>query len=98
LLCPEAFSWHPIEFCFELLDKKKYNRFSDKDAKDQDQFRNINEINIRAELPGTGSRDYKFSEFCHYLRESFLPQFYHLINGYCVLFGRKFSKRVLLKF
>jgi hypothetical protein len=27
-MCPEAFSWHPIEYCIELLEKAKYSRFS----------------------------------------------------------------------
>lgn len=28
LLCPEVYTWHPIEYCLELLDKNNYARFA----------------------------------------------------------------------
>lgn len=31
LLCPEVFSWHPVEECSPKLDKNKYSRFADPD-------------------------------------------------------------------
>ena len=98
LLCPEAYSWHTIEFCLELLNKKKYCRFSDKDVKDNDLFKNTNDISIRAKFRESESRVFKFNEFCRFLNSSFVPQFTHLINGYCKLFGCEFSKRVIIKF
>jgi hypothetical protein len=32
LLCPAAYSWHPIEKCRELLDKEKYYEFDAQNA------------------------------------------------------------------
>lgn len=32
LLCPAAYSWHPIEKCRELLDKEKYSEFDAQNA------------------------------------------------------------------
>jgi arginyl-tRNA---protein transferase len=32
LLCPAAYSWHPIEKCRELLDKEKYSEFDTQNA------------------------------------------------------------------
>lgn len=98
LLCPEAFSWHPIDHCFKLLSIKKYSRFSDKDAKDVDLFKDINEIKIRGKFRESEPKVFRFNEFCRFLNASFVPQFSHLINGYCKLFGRDFSKRVLINF
>ena len=98
LLCPEVHSWHPIEYCFELLDTKKYSRFAEANAIDSESFNKISDINIRAKFRDSEPRIFKFNEFCRFLNASFVPQFTHLITGYCKLFGSEFSKRVLIKF
>lgn len=36
LLCPEVFSWHPVEECSLKLDKNKYSRFADPDKVDEE--------------------------------------------------------------
>lgn len=35
LLCPETYTWHPVEKCQLMLDKWTYCRFADKDVEDE---------------------------------------------------------------
>lgn len=45
LLCPEVYSWHPIEQCRPLLDLSRYSRFNeDPDATDADTVVSISEV------------------------------------------------------
>ncbi len=97
LLCPEVYSWHPIEICVDLLEKNKYSRFAAKDINELDKNDSVNDVRIRVKL-GKDTRIFKFSDFCEYLNRGYVPQFRHLIEGYCRLFGNKFSKHVLIKF
>ncbi|CAN7988184.1 unnamed protein product [Ixodes hexagonus] len=47
LLCPETYTWHPIEKCRPLLDINKYSRFEqDKSEEDKDAVTNLNEVSI----------------------------------------------------
>lgn len=48
LLCPETYTWHPIEKCIPLLNQKKYVRFeSDLSKVDVDEEKNINNLKLR---------------------------------------------------
>lgn len=98
LACPETFTWHKIEKCIELIEKNKYSRFSLPSETESDQFTDLDEVRIRAKFRDTEARIFTFKEFCRFLNKGFVPQFTHLVNGYCKLFGRQFSKRVLIKF
>ena len=45
LLCPEVYSWHPIEKCRPVLDQSRYARFNeDINARDPDRVLNISEV------------------------------------------------------
>lgn len=47
LLCPEAYTWHPIERCLPLLDKNKYSRLEpNSSVKDSDAIENVNEVSM----------------------------------------------------
>ncbi|CAD5117517.1 DgyrCDS6284 [Dimorphilus gyrociliatus] len=46
LLCPESYSWHPIEECKRKLDQSKYSRFSNKEDRDEDATTDFSEILI----------------------------------------------------
>ena len=99
LLCPETYTWHPIEKCVELLDHSKYCRFAAPDDVDQDQNEKIDDVKIRLKLRENSEiKVFRFREFCEILNPSFVPQFTHLVTGYCKLFGSKFSSGVLIKF
>jgi hypothetical protein len=114
LLCPEVYTWHPIENCILLLEKNKYSRFAPTAAseavgsssssnvveiiRDQDSNDDIEEVRIRIKFRDNETKVVKFNDFCQFLNESFVPQFKRLIEGYCKLFGKKFSHRVLIKF
>ncbi|XP_052122954.1 arginyl-tRNA--protein transferase 1 isoform X2 [Frankliniella occidentalis] len=91
LLCPETYTWHPIEECLPLLDKKKYSRLEpNPSVVDGNAFDNINELVVfydlrpmyysrYRELRG-GSNDLEDEEVLHYAQ----------------LVGRTCAKRVLL--
>ena len=98
LVCPETFTWHPIEYCFELIEKNKYSRFSPSHEVDENEFGDLKDVKIRAKFRDAEARIFTFKEFCRFLNKDFVPQFTHLITGYCKLFGRQFSRRVLIKF
>ena len=98
-MCPETYSWHPTEICFPLLDKQKYNRFEmEQSTKDADCIKNLDNVQIRVKFRDSEMKIFKFNEFCQYLKEDYVPQFTRLVNGYCKLFGEKFSNSVLIKF
>ncbi|XP_077540280.1 arginyltransferase 1 isoform X4 [Haemaphysalis longicornis] len=45
LLCPETYTWHPIEKCRPLLDVNKYSRFEEDPQKgDENAVRNLDEV------------------------------------------------------
>lgn len=47
LLCPETYTWHPIEKCKPLLDVNKYCRFEEDPKKgDENAVRNLDEVFI----------------------------------------------------
>ncbi|CAF3705709.1 unnamed protein product [Adineta steineri] len=48
LLCPETYTWHPIEKCIPLLNAHKYARFETDPTKvDQDEETNIEQLKLR---------------------------------------------------
>jgi hypothetical protein len=99
LLCPETYTWHSIEFCFLLLDKQKYNRLeADQSITDSNEHKSLDNVQIRVKFRDSEMKILKFNEFCKFIKEDFVPEFTHLVNGYCKLFGEKFSNRVLVKF
>ena len=47
LLCPEAYSWHPIEHCLPKLDLSRYCRFSDENsnvAEEQMDYKKVSHL------------------------------------------------------
>ncbi|KAL3246100.1 hypothetical protein MRX96_057966 [Rhipicephalus microplus] len=47
LLCPETYTWHPIEKCKPLLDVNKYCRFEEDQTKgDENAIQDLNEVMI----------------------------------------------------
>ena len=66
--------------------------------KDQDVIDSIENVSIRIKFKDNETKILKFSDFCPFLNEKFVPQFTRLIEGYCRLFGKRFSERVLIKF
>ncbi|XP_034241052.1 arginyl-tRNA--protein transferase 1 isoform X2 [Thrips palmi] len=51
LLCPETYTWHPIERCLPLLDKNKYSRLEpNPSVKDIDAIENVNEVVVFHDL------------------------------------------------
>ncbi|XP_064456346.1 arginyl-tRNA--protein transferase 1-like [Ornithodoros turicata] len=47
LLCPETYTWHPIEKCKPLLDRNKYARFEEDEARgDEDRVIDVDEVLI----------------------------------------------------
>nr|XP_037281433.1 arginyl-tRNA--protein transferase 1-like isoform X4 [Rhipicephalus microplus] len=47
LLCPETYTWHPIEKCKPLLDVNKYSRFEEDQTKgDENAVQDLNEVMI----------------------------------------------------
>ena len=100
LLCPEAYTWHPIEYCFPLLEKQKYHRFENETStiNEKNNENCLDYVQIRVQFRDSDVKICKFNEFCKMLKADFVPQFTNLIRGYCKLFGEKFSKSVLIKF
>jgi hypothetical protein len=99
LLDPEVYSWHPIETCVPKLESNKYSRFAELSVVDTNESSDdISQIKIRVKFQMSEMRIFKFSEFCQFLNESFVPQFTSLVRGYSQLFGREFSNNVLIRF
>ncbi|EEC16828.1 conserved hypothetical protein [Ixodes scapularis] len=47
LLCPETYTWHPIEKCRPLLDINKYSRFEqDRSKEDENAVTDLNDVSI----------------------------------------------------
>lgn len=82
-----------------MLEASKYSRFADTSATDTNQQgEDVSQIKIRVKFAMSEMRLFKFSEFCQFLNESFVPQFTSLVRGYSKLFGREFSNNVLIRF
>lgn len=47
LLCPETYTWHPIEKCRPLLDVNKYSRFEqDRSKEDENAVKDLNNVSV----------------------------------------------------
>ncbi|XP_048771474.2 arginyl-tRNA--protein transferase 1-like isoform X2 [Ostrea edulis] len=46
LLCPEVYSWHPIEECVPKLDESKYSRFAESGKEDEDGNLELDEVMV----------------------------------------------------
>lgn len=46
LLCPETYTWHPIEECKPKLDVSKYSRFADSDVEDENGKIDLDKVTI----------------------------------------------------
>jgi arginine-tRNA-protein transferase len=59
LLCPEAYTWHPVTKCFPVLDTVPYSRF-DEDPNREDDESNVDMDNVVILHDGTLMR---YSEY-----------------------------------
>jgi len=89
LLCPEVYSWHPIEYCIPLLEKSKYSRFNeDPEAKDPEQVVNVNHVSVL----------YHHRAMTYHQYISLNPSHQQLeeVVQYANLVGNKLSRKMLL--
>ena len=107
LLCPEVYTWHPIEHCTSLLDINKYSRFAppimldigecSHDVNNNDEIENIK---IRVKFVNDKFKIYKFKDLCDFLikrnRSDSISDYRTLLVGYWKLFGEEFSNNVLI--
>ncbi|CAF0861478.1 unnamed protein product [Brachionus calyciflorus] len=106
LLCPEMFTWHPIEYCVPLLNLKKYCRLAlnenennqSANTEDQSKIDNIDNVNIKIRLERNRTRNMKFKDLRNYLSPDHANEFIHMIRGYCNLFGKSVSDEIIIKF
>lgn len=48
LLCPEVYTWHPVQICLPKLDAAKYSRFNeDLTAEDQNSKITISDVSFK---------------------------------------------------
>lgn len=103
MLCPEVFTWHPIEECIKLLNTNKYSRFAPKNktnesiTEDQDKIENIDNVKINLNLNDRQTQ-LRFIDFCKFLKPDTVQEFNHLVFNYCKLFGKEVSERILINF
>ncbi|RNA23215.1 arginyl-tRNA-- transferase 1-like isoform X2 [Brachionus plicatilis] len=103
LLCPEVYTWHPIEECIKILNTSKYSRFAPREkgnhtiTEDQDQIENVENVKIKFSVRGH-SRMINFQEFCNFLNPNYIPEFTNLVLNYCKLFGKTVSERIVINF
>lgn len=88
LLCPEVYSWHPIEYCIPLLERSKYSRLNeDPQAKDPEQPVNVKNVSILFHNEAmTYQKFLSFNLSVNNLQE---------VTEYASLVGDKLSKRML---
>ncbi|KAK3914593.1 Arginyl-tRNA--protein transferase 1 [Frankliniella fusca] len=91
LLCPETYTWHPIEECLPLLDRKKYSRLeTNPNVMDANTFDNINELVVFYDLrPMYYGRYRELKGSCNDLEDE-------EVLHYAQLVGRTCAKRMLL--
>ncbi|KAL3881818.1 hypothetical protein ACJMK2_028210 [Sinanodonta woodiana] len=46
LLCPEVYSWHPVQECNKILDQKKYSRFAEEGKEDENGKIDVDQVLI----------------------------------------------------
>ncbi|XP_049273018.1 arginyl-tRNA--protein transferase 1 isoform X4 [Rhipicephalus sanguineus] len=88
LLCPETYTWHPIEKCKPLLDVNKYCRFEQDPTKgDENAVRDLDEVMI---LHNRTVITYK--KYCRLKGNADKPE----VREYANLVGKKCIKRLFL--
>ncbi|XP_054267568.1 arginyl-tRNA--protein transferase 1-like isoform X1 [Macrosteles quadrilineatus] len=89
LLCPEVYTWHPIEYCIPLLEKSKYSRFNeDPNAKDTDQVVDINLVTVLYHHRAMTYHQYISLSPSNTQKEE--------VEQYASLVGNKLSRKMLL--
>lgn len=89
LLCPEVYTWHPIESCLPLLERSKYSRLNeDPQAKDANLPENLNGVSILFHNEAmTFQKFLSFNSAVDHVEE---------VSEYASLVGDKLSKCMLL--
>lgn len=90
LLCPEVFSWHPIEECSPRLDKNKYSRFADPDKEDEGGRVDLDSVMILHRRMAMTYQQYKL------LNPKTKTQHDDVVRKYAGFVGRSCASRMLL--
>ncbi|XP_077114827.1 arginyl-tRNA--protein transferase 1 isoform X5 [Ranitomeya variabilis] len=89
LLCPESYSWVPIEKCLPLLESSKYSRFSDNPKEgDRDHLSELNRVRVlhkRTVMP-----------YSVYKKRRKGPSDETVVKQYATLVGQTCAERMLL--
>ncbi|XP_069609766.1 arginyl-tRNA--protein transferase 1 isoform X2 [Ranitomeya imitator] len=89
LLCPESYSWVPIEKCLPLLESSKYSRFSDNPKEgDKDHLSELNRVRVlhkRTVMP-----------YSVYKKRRKGPSDETVVKQYATLVGQTCAERMLL--
>jgi hypothetical protein len=97
LLCPEVYTWHPIEQCRPKLTTTKYSRLNpDLNAKDEDLSENFEIGLVKTRFLSDTYHDLYFKDFSEILNPVYEKYFSDLIGSFRVLFGDTISKRVYI--
>jgi len=98
LLCPEAFTWHPIEDCIPLIENRKYSRLNpDAKDKDIDVVESIDEVKIKTD-EGDSHVILPYKDFISLVSRRHRPKVKENVEGYGQLFGKQLLNNVYLKF
>lgn len=92
LLCPEAYTWHPIEQCTPKLDVNKYSRFNDDPAQMDVDGEEVDQANVGV-LHQSTVMTYGIYKML-YKREE--EEDDAQVHEYASLVGKKCSKEMLL--
>lgn len=90
LLCPEVFSWHPIEECSPKLDKNRYSRFADPDKEDEGGRVDLDSVMILHRRMAMTYQQYKL------LNPKTKTQHDDVVRKYAGFVGRSCATRMLL--
>ncbi|PNF20433.1 Arginyl-tRNA--protein transferase 1 [Cryptotermes secundus] len=89
LLCPEAYTWHPVSECKTRLDRSKYCRFNDDpSAKDRDGEIVLNEVLVLSH--------HRAMLYCTYVTMDQTENDAEEVTQYAKLVGMKCARRMLL--
>lgn len=90
LLCPEVFSWHPIEECSPKLDKNRYSRFADPDKEDEGGRVDLDSVMILHRRMAMTYQQYKL------LNPKTKTQHDDVVRKYAGFVGQSCATRMLL--
>lgn len=89
LLCPEVYTWHPIELCIPLLEQSKYSRLNkDPQAKDLNLPENIHNVCVLYQNEAM--------TFQKFLSNNLAVEHVREVSEYSRLVGDVLSKSMLL--